>query len=290
MEPRLVILAGGISSRMRTPARGFVDPDLLRDAAEKSKSMIALGPGGRPFLDYLLDNAREAGYQEILIVVGERDDSIRAYYERTSLAGKGLTLGFARQPIPLGRSKPLGTADALLCGLRSRPEWSGGKFTVCNSDNLYSVAALRQMLMAAEPNALVDYDRDALGCEPERVRQFAVLEADQEGYLRVIHEKPDPSLIARIAGAHGRVGVSMNLFRFSYDMILPCLERVPLHELRQEKELPAAVMLLVSREPHAVRVYRRAEPVPDLTSPDDIQKVRDFIRSQDSESGSGSLS
>jgi glucose-1-phosphate thymidylyltransferase/glucose-1-phosphate adenylyltransferase len=251
--------------------------------------MIALGSGGRPFLDYLLDNARAAGYREILLVVGERDDSIRAYYERAPAAGGSHPLLFARQPIPPGRTRPLGTADALLCGLQSRPDWSGGRFTVCNSDNLYSVDALRQMLTTPESNALVDYDRDSLGCEPERVRQFAVVEADRDGYLCGIHEKPDPPLITRIAGTDGRVGVSMNLFRFSFDMILPFLKRVPLHEVRQEKELPAAVMLMVNGNPHAVKVYRRSEPVPDLTSPDDIQLVQDFLRRQYPEAGPSSL-
>ena len=44
------------------------DPALIRDAEVKAKSMIGVGRKGRPFLDYLLFNARQAGYGDVLIV------------------------------------------------------------------------------------------------------------------------------------------------------------------------------------------------------------------------------
>ena len=63
MNPNLVILAGGISSRMRKAATvpDGMDSGPLVDAGQKTKSMLGVGPGGRPFLDYLIYNAREAG-------------------------------------------------------------------------------------------------------------------------------------------------------------------------------------------------------------------------------------
>ena len=72
---------------------------------------------------------------------------------------RGLSISYALQPIPAGRAKPLGTADALLCALRSREDWRGRSFTVCNSDNLYSVDALRRLLDDGHRNALIDYDQ-----------------------------------------------------------------------------------------------------------------------------------
>ena len=81
---KLIALAGGISSRMKKPSDDglAVDQDLIKDANSKAKSMIGVGQHHRPFLDYLLYNARQAGYTDILIVIGENDESIRNYYGR----------------------------------------------------------------------------------------------------------------------------------------------------------------------------------------------------------------
>ncbi len=91
MEPNLVILAGGISSRMRkTPVRPEgIDPCLIREADLKPKSMIGVGKGGRPFLDHLLMNAAEAGYQDVVLVVGQSDVAMRAYYTVATVEGLG---------------------------------------------------------------------------------------------------------------------------------------------------------------------------------------------------------
>ncbi|MBP1692018.1 MAG: hypothetical protein H6Q32_1370 [Bacteroidetes bacterium] len=286
MDSCIVILAGGISSRMRKSENAGLDPNLLHDADEKAKGMIGLGKAGRPFLDYLLANADAAGYRDAVIVVGERDSSIRDHYGSAGRGSRflGLRIAYAVQPIPPGRSKPLGTADALLHGLESRPDWAGAKVTVCNSDNLYSVDALRCLRTAEEPCAMIDYDRDALLFDPGRVQQFAVIEKDPDGYVRSILEKPTLEEIARAAGPDGRVGVNMNAFRLSYDMIMPCLRRVTLHPVRQEKELPTAVMMVIAGTPRAVRAYPRAEHVPDLTDKTDIHQVQEYLRTLHDES------
>jgi glucose-1-phosphate thymidylyltransferase/glucose-1-phosphate adenylyltransferase len=171
----------------------------------------------------------------------------------------------------------MGTADALARALEARPDWAGGAFTVCNSDNLYSRGALSLLAGCAHGAALIDYDRDALGFDEARIRQFAVIAKDAGGFLTRIIEKPSDAEIAAATGPGGRVGVSMNVFRFSYDRILPVLARVPLHPVRQEKELPAAVALLVAEDPRAIATIPLAEPVPDLTSLHDVARVREFL-------------
>ncbi|MCI0695858.1 NTP transferase domain-containing protein [candidate division KSB1 bacterium] len=282
MQPNIAILAGGISSRMKkiTPAVAQLDPALRRDAAEKPKAMIGVGENFRPFLDYLLGNIAAAGYRNVVIVIGDKDDSIRAYYEEGDGAKQfqGLNISYAVQPIPAGRQKPLGTADALWHALKSMPLWRGQSFTVCNSDNLYSVAALGLMLADRHANAMIDYDRAALQFAPERISQFAVIKKDAEGFLMDIIEKPSPEEMARMADSTGRVGVSMNIFRLAYDRILPCLKTVPLHPVRREKELPAAVKMLVDQNPRAVFTIPRSEHVPDLTTQADILPVREYLQ------------
>ena len=278
MDPNIVILAGGVSSRMKkalSTAAGL-DPSLLKDAQQKSKSMIGVGRDARPFLDYLLANIVRAGYRNLVIVVGERDHSIREYYERGENARRfpGLAISYAVQSIPAGREKPLGTADALLQALKSMPSWKGQRLTVVNSDNLYSVKALTLLRSDTHDNAMIDYDRSALQFEPERIEKFAVIQKDEEGFLVDVIEKPSPEEIARASDARGRVGVSMNCFRFSYDRVYPFVESVPLNPVRQEKELPAAVMMMVGLHPRSMFTIPLSEHVPDLTSPADILRVR----------------
>ena len=247
MEPNLVILAGGISSRMRKAGPADLEPGLTKDADVKSKAMIGLGASGRPFLEYLLFSAWKGGHRDVVIVVSERDDSIRSYYadpEHTARLA-GLRITFAIQPIPSGRTKPLGTADALMHGLHARRDWRGQHVTVCNSDNLYSPRAFRAMLEEPSGCAMADYDRDALKFPRSRVEQFAVVVKDDKGAVLDIIEKPGAEDVKRAMDRNGRVGVSMNLWRFPYDRILPCLEEVPLHPVRQEKELPAAVLMML---------------------------------------------
>ncbi len=282
MDPNLIILAGGVSSRMKKEAGPDqrLDPALQRQAEKTSKSMIGVGEGRRPFLDYLLYNAREAGYRDVVIVVGEHDRSIQTYYAEhgNERPTAGLSLTFAVQSIPPDRTKPLGTADALLQGLRATPRWVGQQFTVCNSDNLYSRRAFHILLECRTPAGMIDYDRAALSFEPERIEQFAVIEKDERGLLVRIIEKPTPGVIERVRDRRGHVGVSMNIFRLPYDRILPFLESVPLDPVRREKELPAAIAMMIAQHPGSLQTFPLAEPVPDLTSQRDIPTVQRFLR------------
>jgi glucose-1-phosphate adenylyltransferase len=277
MHPNIVILAGGVSSRMKKALMNAsnLDPSLRREAEEKSKAMIGVGKDSRPFLDYLLGNIARAGYRDVVIVVGERDNSIREYYERRENAERfpGLDISYAVQPIPPGREKPLGTADALLRAFQAAPRWKGQRVTVCNSDNLYSVEALGLLMRDTHDNAMIDYDRSALRFEQERIAAFAVIRKDAQDFLVEIVEKPSAEEIALVADVRGRIGVSMNAWRFSRDLMLPCLEAVPLNPIRQEKELPAAVRMMVDRRPRCVFTIPLSEHVPDLTSPADILRV-----------------
>jgi NDP-sugar pyrophosphorylase family protein len=281
MHANIIVLAGGVSSRMKKKGaqRTAIESSLLAEAASKSKAMLGVGRGSRPFLDYLLYNISNSGYHNVVIVVGEQDCSIREYYERDggSRQFHELIISYATQPVPAGRTKPLGTADGLLRAMKTMPSWRGQSFTVCNSDNLYSRTALRLLLEDRHEHALVDYDRSALQFDYERIVQFAVIKKDEDGFLQDIIEKPSDDEIRGVTEKSGRIGVSMNIFRFSYDAILPYLESVPLHPVRQEKELPVAVKMMIADHPRSVFTLPLAEHVTDLTSQSDIPTVKEYL-------------
>ncbi len=274
---KLVILAGGISSRMKNKKEiQQISTQVLKDVENKTKSMIGIGEKGRPFLDYLLDNIKEAGYTDITIVDSESDHSIRDYYANNR-PDSGVYLSFVSQNILPGRKKPLGTADALLQALTFRKDWQGCTFTVCNSDNLYSVKSLKLIKSLRYQNTIIGYDRAGLHFNKNRVEQFAVIRKDKAGFLTKIIEKPSSDQIEKIQNYYGCVEISMNLFSLDYDMILPCLENVKLHPVRLEKELPESVLMMVKKYPKSVHVHSIKEHVPDLTSPDDIFVVKEYL-------------
>jgi NDP-sugar pyrophosphorylase family protein len=280
MAGNLVVLAGGAASRMKKAGTTALEERLAQDAATKVKAMIGVGDGYRPFLEYLLYHAWLAGYEDVVIVVGEQDLSVREFFGNKDSGNKfhGLTISYAVQRIPPGRTKPLGTADALLCALRTRPEWREGRFTVCNSDNLYSVNAFRLLRELPDGNGLIDYDRGALGLESARIDRFAVLLKDERGRLSDIVEMPDPETLRRARGPDGRIGVSMNIYAFGYERVLPYLERIPVHPVRQEKELPGAVRMMLVDQPGSVAAIPLAESVPDLTNQDDIERIKRTVK------------
>jgi glucose-1-phosphate adenylyltransferase len=278
-DPRLVVLAGGISSRMKAPSNVAIDPDLLHQTEERTKGMLGVGHQGRPFLDYLLYNARRAGLTDIVIVIGERDESVRSYYGSADRGNEffGLSISYALQKIPAGRTKPLGTADATLQALRTRTDWRGGDFIVCNSDNLYSTEAFSALLTCEAPNCLIDYDRSGLEFDEQRIAQFGITRKDAEGYLIEIVEKPNLEQLEQLRETGGILRVSMNVFRLNYDMVYPFLEQCPLHPTRGEKELVMAVTLMAQSHPKSVRAIPWKEHVPDLTYKEDIPRVQRYL-------------
>lgn len=282
MDRNIIILAGGASSRMKRSSEAAVDSALAKEAQNKTKAMIRVGDHARPFLDYLLYNIHQAGYENVLIVVGENDSSVKEFYEQQENTKQfpSLHISYVNQNVPPGRDKPLGTADALLKALHQATSWNGQRFTVCNSDNLYSRAALRQLLEDSHPNAAIDYDRAALQFNEARVAQFAVVVKDEEGFLKDIIEKPSFDEMNRAKDAKGRIGVSMNIWRFTHGDILPFLQNVPLHPVRKEKELPVAVKMMIAQKLRSVFAIPLSEDVVDLTSLDDIPAVKQYIQKE----------
>ncbi|HTY36521.1 MAG TPA: sugar phosphate nucleotidyltransferase [Bacteroidota bacterium] len=280
-DKRAVILAGGISSRMKkSSVDPGVDAELVRQADERTKGMIGVGEGGRPFLDYLLNNMKHAGIDDVVIVIAERDTELRNYYGPRDRGNEfhGMRISYALQRIPQGRSKPIGTSDALTQALLSRPDWDGGDFIVCNSDNLYSVRAYTLLLESDAPNALIDYDRSGLEFDETRIAQFGITRKDNDGYVIEIVEKPKMEDLDALRSTDGTIRVSMNIFRLEYATMIGPLLDCPEDPVRHEKELVTAVTNMVKANPKSLKALPLKEHVPDLTSKEDIPVTREYLR------------
>jgi choline kinase len=276
----LVILAAGAASRMERSLATAGDGVAAR-AGGRQKGMIGVGPHARPLLDYQLALARRAGIVDIVLVVGALADAIIQRYDgaESEVARHGLRVHFATQQIPAGRSRPLGTADAVLCAMNVHPALLGTSFLVCNSDNLYSAEALAALAAADAPGGCIAYDRAALCFDEQRIAQFAVLCVDADGWVRDIIEKPGDLAEAPV-DASSAVRVSMNLWKLPAPLVRPALEACPLHPQRGEKELPIALRRMIAHHPHCLHAVPWSEHVPDLTSADDLPVVDELLRGQ----------
>ncbi|AFK04497.1 nucleotidyl transferase [Emticicia oligotrophica DSM 17448] len=276
---KLLILAGGMSSRMKKNLEGNtnLDSKLIEQANTLPKSMIGLGKDGRPFLDYVLYNASVAGVKEVVLLLNPKDTVSQPYYEKLMADEKswGLKIGFARQFIPEGREKPLGTTDAIEQTLNQFPAWKESRFIVCNGDNLYPVKAFELLLDEAYPNAMLDWDTE--GYTVDRVRNCAIIKKDSEGYLIDLLEKPNDEEWEEIVATMPRIGISWNIFAFTSTALIPFLEKTPLHPVRNEKEIPVTVRMWANENPRGIYTIQIADVLPDLTSKHDIAEVQALL-------------
>ena len=255
---KAVVLARGKGTRMRrADETAAVDPEQSRVADTGLKAMI---PFRRPFLDYVLSALADAGCDDVCLVIGPEHSVVREYYER--VRPERVRLSFAIQPEPRGTADAVASAQAFV---------GASPFLVLNADNYYPVDVLRALVELDGPG-LPAFRRSTLIAEgnidPERIRSFALLTIDANGFLEDIVEKPDPETFARFGD---EVRVSMNCWRFAPSIFEACRRIAP--SARGEVELPNGVR-------HAVRVLGerfRAIPVDagvlDLSRREDIAEV-----------------
>jgi glucose-1-phosphate adenylyltransferase len=280
MHDSLIILAGGASSRMKKEAiTNDLSPEEIAQANERSKGLIGVGASGRPLLDYLLWNAKKAGYKNIYIIIGEQGELFKEFYGSKMKDNDfhGLNISFAIQYIPEGRVKPFGTADALFQAVEQYPELNSQFYSVCNSDNLYSAEALRALRETESPNAFISYDRDAMDFPLERISRFAIAKLDANNQLLDILEKPTEEDLEQYKDAEGKIRVSMNAFKFNGDTLYIHLKNCPVNPERDEKELPTVLLNSVKENPNTTAGIPFSEHVPDLTAKEDIADVKTYL-------------
>lgn len=277
MINHLIILAGGASSRMKKSSASELSKDIINQANTRSKALILLND--RPMLDYVLHNAKQAGYKHIYIVIGKEGELFKTYYGKQDKGNyfHGLYISYAVQHIPKDRVKPFGTADAVCQTLEQHPELQKTQFVVCNCDNLYSVNAFTLLSQTKIPNALINYDRDALKYPQERIERFALTKVNSENYLEAIIEKPTKEESENYKDDQGKFRVSMNIFKFDGTQFYPFLKSCIVHPERNEKEIPSALLEMTRMHPTSVIGIPLSEHVPDLTGKDDILIMNEYL-------------
>ena len=274
MTKTIVILAAGMSSRMKKSIDSDIDDSKADEANKKSKSLITFGD--KPFIYFLLKNIVEAGFENVIMVVGKDFDDFKKQLDNLNFNNK-LKIEYAIQKIPKDRVKPFGTADAVFQTMDQIEILKNSSFCVCNSDNLYSKNSLRTIRENAYENAVLAYDRDSLNFPKERVSSFSILMTDDNFNLLNFIEKPTQEQVDQNLDSNGKIRVSMNIFKFNGLQAFDFIKNCPINPIRNEKELPSAIVNMINENDLYMKGIPIAEHVPDLTSKADINIIQKLI-------------
>ena len=279
MIQSLLVMAAGASSRMKSSVAKDIGTVATEQANNRTKGLIEIGEDGKPLLYYLLRNAQVAGYKTIYLITAADATFFRSTIRSLPNLNQ-LHLVFVTQHIPKGRIKPLGTADAVFQALEQFPELQTNRFSVCNSDNLYTVSAFRKLRSLEQGSGLIAYDSDSLNFTKEKIAGFALLVLDSDFYLQNIVEKPATTDFKNAADNHESLYISMNAFTFDGNVFFSFLRDCPINLNRDEKELPTALLNMIEVYPNSVRGIPMQEHVPDLTTKEDLLLLEDYLNLQ----------
>ena len=277
MTNTIVILAAGMSSRMKKSTDLSIGSTKADEANKKSKSLITFG--NKPFIYFLLENIVDAGFQNVIMVVGQDYEDFKNEMDKFPNISK-INIEYAIQSIPENRVKPFGTADAVYQTMDQIDKLKNQSFCVCNSDNLYSTKSLKLIRENSYDNAVLAYDRDSLNFPKDRVSSFSILMTNSEFNLVNFIEKPTQEQVEQNLDDNGKIRVSMNIFKFDGSQAFEFIKSCPVNPLRNEKELPSAIVNMISHDSLYMKGIPIAEHVPDLTSKSDIQIIQKLIESK----------
>ena len=236
MINKVVIAAAGQGTRM------------LHLSKNKSKHLIKVQK--KPFLGYLLDNLLKAGYKELILVVGYKEEMIREFLKKykyqATIVNQFKILG--------GKEKIYGT----VCPLKCVKDIIGREhFLFVCGDNLYSVKDLKAMSIEGKYNYVAGFYHQ----QPEK---YGVLITDN-GFLKRIVEKPKKYV--------GNL-INTGLYKFTpevFDKVSKVRKSV-----RGEYEITDLITLLAKER--KVKVKKIKDYWIDFGNPADIIKFSRFLK------------
>ncbi len=180
MKPTLVILAAGMASRYGS-----------------MKQIQSFGPSGETIMDYSIYDAIRAGFGKVVFIIREDfADNFKEIFE-PKLKGKiaidyvfqSLELFIGDHQVPADRTKPWGTAHAVLCCKDTVKE----PFAVINADDFYGRDSFQKAFdfltsSADNTQCIIGYELKKTLSENGSVSR-GVCEVDEKGNLISIIER-----------------------------------------------------------------------------------------------------
>ncbi|MFH1656183.1 MAG: sugar phosphate nucleotidyltransferase [Candidatus Nealsonbacteria bacterium] len=239
---KVVIAAAGQGTRM------------LHLSKNKSKHLIKVQK--KPFLSYLLDNIFQAGYRDIILVVGYREDLIKEFLKgyKPPIKDNNFKITLVNQYKVLGpKEKEYGTACPIKC---VKDIVGKNDFIYLCGDNLYSAKDLKSINIKDKYNYVT-------GIYFEKPKKCGILLSDN-GFLKEIIEKPKKFV--------GNL-INVSLYKFTFE-IFEKISKIK-KSSRGEYEITDAINLLAKEK--KVKVRKIQDYWLDFGSPADILKLTDFL-------------
>ncbi len=181
MQPTLVILAAGMASRYGS-----------------MKQIQSFGPSGETIMDYSIYDAIRAGFGKVVFIIREEfADNFKSIFEpklqgkiATDYVYQNLNSHLGGIEVPADRTKPWGTAHAVLCCKDAVKE----PFAVINADDFYGSDSFKKAykFLTEDCNAttqcIIGYELKRTLSENGSVSR-GVCQADENGNLVSINER-----------------------------------------------------------------------------------------------------
>lgn len=236
MLKKVLISAAGRGTRM------------LHLSKDKPKHLIEIN--NKPFLYYLLNNLKTAGFSDFILVVGYKKELMGDFVKNYQNEFK---IQILNQFEILG-DKKYGTALPLQCA----QEFIGNEnFLAVYGDNLYSENDLRTLNIDDNYNYVA-------GLNHPQPKKYGVLIRDGEDYLEKIIEKPT-TFVGNL--------INTGLYKFTPEIFtkIPLLDISP----RGEYELTDAISMLAKEK--KVKIREIKDFWLDFGKPEDVQTISEFL-------------
>jgi len=236
MLKKVVVSAAGRGTRM------------LHLSKQKPKHLIEVN--GKPFLYYLLNNLKTAGFSEIIMVIGYKKELMESFLAEFN---KNFHITIVNQFDKLGDK--YGTACPVEC-VKDIIRHDESFISVCG-DNLYSVKDLKKFFIDDD----YAYVSGLVHPEPNK---YGVLIKDGNDFLEKIIEKP--------ATFVGNV-INTGLYKFTPSVF----KRLPLinKSSRGEYEITDVINLLAQEK--RVKIKQIEDYWLDFGKPEDIKTISEFL-------------
>ena len=228
MIKTIVIMAAGKGTRM------------LPLTEKVPKSLIKVN--GKPFLQYILNNVKKAGYEKIIVIGNYKIGQLKEFLDKDWV---GVIL--------VNQGAPKGSGHAVL----QVKDFVDGDFVVINGDSLFSPKDLRKIRDVGHGNYIVGMKSDT----PEK---YGVLMNEGNKLVKIV-EKPK-EFVGDLVG--------VGIYRFTKE-IFSVLERLK-PSSRGEYEIVDAINSLTKKGLVNVRIYNGL--CMDITDAEDLKAAEQSLK------------
>lgn len=267
MKTAIVYMVAGMSSRF----------------GGRVKQFAKVGPEDETLIEYSINQAIKAGFNEIVFIVGDKTED--SFKEMFGDEYKGIKVVYAKQTFDSNvRKKPWGTVDALV----SAKDIIDCPFVVCNGDDIYGEEAFKKLhdhLEKSASCATVGYRLGKSIPENGSVTR-GIFKVEKDDVLSI--EETFEISRDKLKDLHLEENdlCSMNIFALTLD-VLELLDK-RLKEFKEEHEagdnaeclLPTELSSLIEQGYISMTIYPTSESCIGVTNPEDEEKVKELLKNK----------